>query len=58
MRNDFKLLFLVSSLVASTALFAQSAPPSQPPAGKAPAKSTQVAQGQPAPGGQAAGASL
>lgn len=63
MVSQMKLAVLLSSLAASTALFAQSAPPVQTPAQtpvtKAPAKATQIAQGQAAPaagtGAQAGG---
>jgi len=51
MRNQLKLVVLLSSVVTSTALFAQNTPPAQPPV-----KPTQIAQGSGAPGAVSSGA--
>lgn len=53
MSNQMKLAVFLSSLFASTAVFAQSTAPAQAPVTKAPAKATQIAQGQAAPAGTA-----
>jgi hypothetical protein len=56
MRSNFKLVVLLSSFFASTALFAQSTPPSQSPGAKpSTVKPAQTAQDK-ANGSQAAGA--
>jgi hypothetical protein len=56
MVNRVKLAVLLSSFAASTALFAQNTPLAQTPAANAPAKATQIAQGQAAPAAGTAGA--
>src|SRR5687768_1156788 len=56
MSSQLKLAVLLSSMFASTALFAQSTPPAQAPVTKAPVNATQIAQGQAAPAAGTAGA--